>query len=178
MGLLTQIRPTTLARLVREFHYANAVDLTINGITRTIQSDPERPLLHVLRDELDLTGTKYGCGEGQCGSCTVLVAGIATRSCLTPLKTVQGKAITTIEGLEQRGQLHPVQQAFIDADALQCGFCTAGMIMSCVALLKKNSDPKPAEIQSALQGNVCRCGTYPRILEAVSNAARKVARPA
>lgn len=154
------------------------MDLTVNGITRATQSDPERPLLHVLRDELDLTGTKYGCGEGQCGACMVLVADIPTRSCLTPLKAVQGKAITTIEGLEQNGRLHPVQQAFIDADALQCGFCTAGMIMSCVALLKKNSNPKPADTQSALQGNVCRCGTYPRILEAVSKAAGKVARSA
>ena len=148
------------------------MDLTINGVRRTVHSDPSRPLLHVLRDEFDLTGTKYGCGEGQCGSCTVLLDGIAVRSCLTTAGAAQGKGITTIEALEQNGKLHPVQQAFIDADALQCGYCTAGMILSSVGLLRKNADPSVAEIKSALQGNVCRCGTYPRIVEAVRMAAK------
>lgn len=148
------------------------MDLLVNGIRRTVASSPDRPLLYVLRDELDLTGAKYGCGEGQCGACTVLVDGAPVRSCLTALKAVQGKQITTIEALEQDGKLHPVQQAFLDADALQCGYCTAGMIMSAVGLLKKNADPSVAEIKSAMQGNVCRCGTYPRIVEAVRKAAR------
>ncbi|WP_031496457.1 (2Fe-2S)-binding protein [Bryobacter aggregatus] len=148
------------------------MDLTINGVRRTVRSDPGRPLLHVLRDELDLTGTKYGCGEGQCGACTVLLDGAAVRSCLTPIRAAQGKAITTIEALERNGELHPVQQAFLQADALQCGFCTAGMIMASVGLLQKNSDPSAGQIQSALQGNLCRCGTYPRIVEAVQLAAK------
>jgi aerobic-type carbon monoxide dehydrogenase small subunit (CoxS/CutS family) len=148
------------------------MDLTINGLRRTVRGEPDRPLLHVLRDELDLTGTKYGCGEGQCGACTVLLDGAPVRSCITLLSAAQGKHVTTIEALEQNGRLHPVQQAFIDADAMQCGYCTAGMIMSSVGLLKKNADPSPAQIKSALQGNLCRCGTYPRIVEAVRMAAQ------
>ena len=147
------------------------MDLLVNGVRRAVASSPDRPLLYVLRDELDLTGTKYGCGEGQCGACMVLLDGAPVRSCLTALRAVQGKQITTIEALEQDGKLHPVQQAFLDADALQCGYCTAGMIMSAVGLLKKNADPSVAEIKSALQGNVCRCATYPRIVEAVRKAA-------
>ncbi|MCX6594087.1 MAG: (2Fe-2S)-binding protein [Acidobacteria bacterium] len=148
------------------------MDLVINAVRHSIRSAEERPLLYVLRDELGLTGTKYGCGEGQCGACTVLVDGAPVRSCLTPVKAVQGKQITTIEALERDGRLHPVQQAFIDKDALQCGFCTAGMIMSAAGLLKQNPDPTPAQIKSALQGNICRCGTYPRIVEAVRLAAK------
>ena len=148
------------------------MDLVINGVRHKILSEPERPLLHVLRDELGLTGTKYGCGEGQCGACTVLLDGAPVRSCLTTVKAAVGKPVTTIEELEQNGRLHPVQQAFLDTEALQCGFCTAGMIMSSVGLLKKNADPSVAEIKAALQGNVCRCGTYPRILEAVRLAAK------
>jgi aerobic-type carbon monoxide dehydrogenase small subunit (CoxS/CutS family) len=147
------------------------MDLLLNGIRRRVESDPERPLLYVLRDELDLTGAKYGCGEGQCGACTVLLDGAAVRSCLTPLKAAQGKQVTTIESLEQNGRLHPVQEAFIDADAMQCGYCTAGMIMSSVALLKKNPNPSEADIRSGLQGNICRCGTYSRIIQAVRMAA-------
>jgi aerobic-type carbon monoxide dehydrogenase small subunit (CoxS/CutS family) len=149
------------------------MDVVINGVRRGIQSDPERPLLYVLRDELDLTGTKYGCGEGQCGACTVLLDGVAVRSCLTTLKAAQGKQVTTIEGLEQNGRLHPVQQAFLDTDAMQCGYCTAGMVMSSVGLLKKNAHPNPTQIRSALQGNICRCGTYSRIVEAVRKAAQR-----
>jgi aerobic-type carbon monoxide dehydrogenase small subunit (CoxS/CutS family) len=125
----------------------------------------------VLRDELELTGTKYGCGEGQCGACTVLIEGAPVRSCITPASTVAGKEITTIEGLEQNGKLHPVQDAFIQADALQCGYCTPGMILSSVGLLKKTPRPTEPEIRRALQGNVCRCGTYPRIIAAVQMAA-------
>ena len=148
------------------------MELLVNGARRRVESDPERPLLYVLRDELDLTGTKYGCGEGQCGACTVLVDGAPVRSCRTPLRTVEGKQVTTIEALAQNGRLHPVQQAFIEADAMQCGYCTSGMIMASTALLKKNPAPQEADITRALQGNVCRCGTYPRIVNAVRMAAR------
>ncbi len=148
------------------------MDFVVNGIRHQIQSAPDRPLLAVLRDELDLTGTKYGCGEGQCGACTVLLDGAAVRSCLTPAKAAVGKQITTIEALAQNGKLHPVQEAFIQADAMQCGYCTAGMIMSSVGLLKKKPDPSDAEIKSGLQGNICRCGSYGRIIHAVHLAAK------
>jgi aerobic-type carbon monoxide dehydrogenase small subunit (CoxS/CutS family) len=148
------------------------MDLVVNGVRQRVRSDPGRPLLYVLRDELNLTGAKYGCGEGQCGACTVLLDGAPVRSCLTPLSAAQGKPVTTIESLEQHGRLHPVQQAFIDTDAMQCGYCTTGMIMSSVGLLKKKPDPTEPEIRSALQGNVCRCGTYPRIVQAVRMAAK------
>jgi aerobic-type carbon monoxide dehydrogenase small subunit (CoxS/CutS family) len=148
------------------------MDLVINGMRHRLQSDPDRSLLAVLRDELDLTGAKYGCGEGQCGACTVLLDGAPVRSCLTPAKAAQGKQVTTIEALAQGGQLHPVQEAFIQADAMQCGYCTAGMIMSSVGLLKKKPNPSDAEIKSGLQGNICRCGTYPRIVQAVRLASQ------
>jgi len=148
------------------------MDLEINGVRRAVQSEPDRPLLYVLRDELDLTGTKYGCGEGQCGACTVLLDGTPARSCLTPLRSAQGKKITTIEGLERNGKLHPVQEAFIEADVMQCGYCNSGMIMSAAALLQRKSRPAESDIQAALQGNICRCGTYPRIVQAVQMASR------
>jgi isoquinoline 1-oxidoreductase alpha subunit len=147
------------------------MDLTINGRRTTIQSDPERPLLWVLRNELDLTGAKYGCGEGQCGACTVLVDGVAVRSCITPLYTVAGREISTIEGLADGERLHPLQQAFLDCDAMQCGYCTCGMIMSAVALLRKSPAPSETEIKQKLDGTICRCGTYNRIVEAVHKAA-------
>lgn len=147
------------------------MDLTINGQRHTIQSDPERPLLWVLRNELDLTGAKYGCGEGQCGACTVLLDGVAHRSCITPVYTVAGREITTVEGLADGERLHPVQQAFIDCDAMQCGYCTGGMVLSTVALLRKSPTPSDAEIKQKLDGNLCRCGTYNRILAAVHKAA-------
>jgi aerobic-type carbon monoxide dehydrogenase small subunit (CoxS/CutS family) len=150
------------------------MELLVNGARHPVDSDPERPLLYVLRDELGLTGTKYGCGEGQCGACTVLLDGAAVRSCLTPLRAAQGKQIITIEGLEQNGRLHPLQEAFIEADAMQCGYCTSGMIVAGAALLRKSPKPADAEIRRALEGNVCRCGTYPRIIEAVRMAARHV----
>ncbi len=147
------------------------VDLHINGTRRRVEVDAARSLLSVLRDDLDLTGAKYGCGEGQCGACTVLIDGRAARSCITQVSTVAGKQVTTIEGLEQNGRLHPVQEAFIEAGAMQCGYCIPGMIMSGAALLKKNPRPSAAEIKSAMEGNVCRCGTYARIVEALRRAA-------
>jgi len=148
------------------------MDLLINGIRLPVRSTGDRPLLEALRDELDLTGTKYGCGEGQCGACTVLLDGAAVRSCLTTVAAAQGKQIRTIEGLAENGRLHPVQQGFLDADAMQCGYCTAGMIMSAVGLLNKNPNPGVPEIRAALQGNVCRCGTYSRVIDAVQKAVR------
>ncbi|MBO0725411.1 MAG: (2Fe-2S)-binding protein [Blastocatellia bacterium] len=147
------------------------LELQVNGINRRVEVGDERSLLSVLRDELDLTGAKYGCGEGQCGACTVLIDGRAARSCLTPVASVEGKQITTIEGLERNGDLHPLQEAFLSEDAMQCGYCTAGMIMSGVGLLKKNPSPTDAEILRAMEGNVCRCGTYPRIVAAIRRAA-------
>jgi aerobic-type carbon monoxide dehydrogenase small subunit (CoxS/CutS family) len=148
-----------------------ATDLVVNGVRRRVSADPQKSLLGVLREDLDLTGTKYGCGEGQCGACTVLVDGVATRACLTRLGVVAGKAITTIEGLEDAGRLHPLQQAFLDAGAMQCGYCTAGMIVAGSALLARNPDPDEPEIRHALEGNLCRCGTYLRIVAAVRAAA-------
>jgi aerobic-type carbon monoxide dehydrogenase small subunit (CoxS/CutS family) len=145
--------------------------LTINGIEHDVNADPKIDLLSVLRDDLDLTGTKYGCGEGACGACTVLIDGIASRSCSTTLSFVAGKNITTIEGLEKDGKLHPVQEAFLKADAFQCTYCTSGMIMSSVALLKKIPSPSEQDIISAMNGNICRCGTYPRIIKAIKLAA-------
>ncbi len=151
---------------------AQRFELQINGQRHSIQSAPDATLLTVLRDHLGLTGSKYGCGEGQCGACTVLLDNAPRRSCITPVSAVAGKSITTIEGLEQSGRLHPIQQAFLDAEAFQCAYCTSGMIMSSVALLRQNSNPTQAEIEQALQGNICRCGTHPRIIEAVRNAAK------
>ena len=146
------------------------MELVVNQRHYRLLVDPSRVLLWVLRDELELTGTKYGCGEGHCGACTVLIDGAPVRSCMTRASVVAGKEITTIEGLEQNGKLHPLQEAFIQADALQCGHCTPGMILSSVGLLKKTPQPSEPEIRRALQGNVCRCGTYPRIIAAVQMA--------
>jgi aerobic-type carbon monoxide dehydrogenase small subunit (CoxS/CutS family) len=150
---------------------AKPIELEINGKRYEIQSDPETPLLSVLRDELNLTGTKYGCGEGQCGACTVLLGGAPRRSCQIPVSAAAAKPITTIEGLEKDGHLHPVQQAFLDAGAFQCAYCTSGMILSSAGLLSTNSNPTTAEIVQSLQGNICRCGTHPRIIDAVHHAA-------
>lgn len=150
---------------------ADSIKLEINGKTHQLSVDPEVPLLYVLRENLDLTGTKYGCGEGQCGACTVMVDGVARRSCLTPVGSVAGKRITTIEGLAPNNELHPLQQAFWDADAFQCSYCTSGMIVAAAAFLKTNPNPSEAQIAHALNGNVCRCGTHPRIIAAVQKAA-------
>lgn len=151
------------------------MDLTVNGKRAHVDTDPERPLLWVLRNELGLTGAKYGCGEGQCGACTVLLDGVPHRSCLTAVGTATGKEITTIEGIADGERLHPVQQSFIECDAMQCGYCTPGMIMESVALLRKRPSPSEAEIRQQLDGNICRCGTYNRIVKAVKAAARTMA---
>ncbi len=150
---------------------ARTIRFQLNGASRSAPAQPSRVLLWVLRDELDLTGAKYGCGEGQCGACTVLIDGRAARSCVTNLDDVAGKSITTIEGLAQGEKLHPLQTAFIESGAMQCGYCVPGMIVSALALLKKNPDPSEAEIRSGMRGNICRCGTYPRIVQAVKKAA-------
>ncbi len=149
-------------------------ELCINGATRGVDADSERSLLSVLRDDLELTGAKYGCGEGKCGACTVLVDGEPIRSCTTLVGEVQSKPITTIEALEHDGKLHPLQQAFLDKDAMQCAYCTSGMIMSGVALLSRNPDPTPREVVQAMNGNICRCGTYPRIIAALLQAAKEM----
>ena len=144
--------------------------LLINGQSLEVDVEPDASLLSVLREELDLTGTKYGCGEGQCGACTVLVDGRAQRSCMTRVSTISGKAITTVEGLAAGNRLHPVQQAFLDEGAMQCAYCTSGMIMSAVSLLHDRQNPTDDEILQFMQGNICRCGTYPRIVAAVHRA--------
>jgi isoquinoline 1-oxidoreductase alpha subunit len=146
------------------------MELVVNQKRYRLPVDPDRMLLWVLRNEFELTGSKYGCGEGQCGACTVLIDGSPVRSCITRVSTAAGKQITTIEGLAQNGQLHPLQEAFIQADAMQCGYCTPGMILSGVGLLKKTPHPSEPEIRRALEGNLCRCGTYPRIVAAMQIA--------
>ena len=146
--------------------------LTVNGARKSVQAPPEESLLSVLRNRLELTGTKYGCGEGQCGACTVLLDGRPVRSCQTPVSEAAGKKITTIEGLTRNGKLHPVQAAFLEEEAFQCGYCTPGMIVSTVALLESNPNPQRGDVVGHLSGNICRCGTYPRILAAIGRAAR------
>ncbi len=148
------------------------IHLTVNGKPYTVDAGPQTSLLSVLREQLDLTGSKYGCGEGQCGACTVLIDGKAQRSCVTRVGNVSQKQITTIEGLASGEQLHPMQEAFLEAGAMQCGYCTSGMIMSAVALLERNPAPKESEIIDFMDGNVCRCGTYPRIVSAIQKAAK------
>jgi len=148
----------------------NITSLNVNGKKLPVNVDSQTSLLSVLRDFLGLTGTKYGCGEAQCGACTVHIDGVMTRSCTMPVGKVAGKQITTIEGLAKEGQLHPLQQAFIEADAMQCGYCTSGMIMSGAALLKKNPKPSRDEIVKHMDRNMCRCGTYLRIVKAIEIA--------
>jgi aerobic-type carbon monoxide dehydrogenase small subunit (CoxS/CutS family) len=150
-----------------------SVLLVVNGRQQRVDAPLEETLLSVLRNRLDLTGTKYGCGEGQCGACMVLLDGEATPSCQTLLSEAAGKKIVTIEGLAQNGRLHPVQAAFLEAEAFQCGYCTSGMILTCVSLLKSNPNPSPEDITGTLARNLCRCGTHPRIFAAVQSAARK-----
>jgi aerobic-type carbon monoxide dehydrogenase small subunit (CoxS/CutS family) len=151
---------------------AKPIEIEVNGKRYAVNYPPDTPLLYVLRDELGLTGTKYGCGEGQCGACTVLMGGAPRRSCQIPVSAATTKPVTTIEGLEKGGKLHPVQQAFLDAGAFQCAYCTAGMVMSSVGFLQMKAHPKREEIDQFLQGNICRCGTHPRIIEAVQHAAK------
>ena len=153
---------------------AKPIEIEVNGKRYPVSYPPETPLLHVLRDELGLTGTKYGCGEGQCGACTVLIGDAPRRSCQIPVSAAAAKPITTVEGLEKNGKLHPVQQAFLDAGAFQCAFCTSGMVMSSVGLLQTNANPSQADIVQFLQGNICRCGTHPRIIAAVQQAAKSM----
>jgi aerobic-type carbon monoxide dehydrogenase small subunit (CoxS/CutS family) len=149
--------------------------LNVNGKNYKVSAPDEETLLSVLRNRLDLTGTKYGCGEGQCGACTVLMDGTPTRSCSIPAAAAAGAKITTIEGLEQDGNLTSVQQAFLDEGAFQCGYCTSGMIMSATALLRDHHAPNEEQILAAMNGNVCRCGTYPRILAAIHRASSHTA---
>jgi aerobic-type carbon monoxide dehydrogenase small subunit (CoxS/CutS family) len=150
--------------------------LDVNGAERRVDADAGRTLLSVLRDDLELTGAKYGCGEGQCAACTVLVDGQATKSCITKAGSAAGKRIVTIEGLARNGKLHPVQEAFLEADALQCGYCTPGMIMGAVSLLRRTPNPSEAEIVIGMNGHICRCGTYSRIVGAIRAASKKGAR--
>ena len=145
-------------------------ELLVNGSKKRVEADSKRSLLCILRHDLDMTGAKYGCGEGRCGACTVLIDGQPTRSCTTEVGKVEGKQIQTIEGLETDGRLHPVQEAFLACDAMQCGFCTTGMIMSAVALLRDNPTPSTEEASRFMNGNICRCGTYSRILAAIHKA--------
>jgi aerobic-type carbon monoxide dehydrogenase small subunit (CoxS/CutS family) len=151
------------------------IELNVNGTRHRIETDAETSLLSVLRDELNLTGAKYGCGEGQCGACTVLIDGVAVRSCLRSAVSTAGKRVTTIEGLARNGKLHPVQEAFLEAEALQCGYCTPGMIMSAASLLSKKANPTTDEIAHSMEGNMCRCGTYNRVLVAIQDASRRMA---
>jgi aerobic-type carbon monoxide dehydrogenase small subunit (CoxS/CutS family) len=148
------------------------IEFTLNGKAARLETEPDRPLLWILRGELALTGTKYGCGEGLCGACTVLVDGQAARACLYSIKDVAAKTVITIEGLAAGEQLHPVQQAFAEHDALQCGYCTPGMIMAAVDLLNRNPSASDADIIGGLDNNLCRCGAHKRILEAVRSVAR------
>ncbi len=147
------------------------IQFTVNGKARSVDTEPERPLLEVLREDLGLTGAKYGCGEAQCGACTVLLDNKAIFSCVTPVSSAQGRKIVTIEGLAQNGKLHPVQQAFLDEGAMQCGYCTPGMILRTVALLAAHPKPTGAQIVEGLNGNLCRCNGQHRILAAVRRAA-------
>jgi aerobic-type carbon monoxide dehydrogenase small subunit (CoxS/CutS family) len=150
---------------------AGISEINVNGAKRRVEVDADRSLLSVLRDDLDLTGSKYGCGEGRCGACTVIIDGKAVRSCVTAVGECAQKQVTTIEGLEKDGKLHPLQEAFLHVGAMQCGYCTPGMIMSGAALLSKTPEPTTPEIVKAMDGNICRCGTYGRIIAAVQKAA-------
>lgn len=149
----------------------STIKLNINGKTQTVDVDPNTPILWVLRDHLDLVGTKYGCGIAQCGACTVIMDGNAVRSCSVPVSSAEGAKITTIEGLSENGD-HPVQKAWMEHDVPQCGYCQAGQIMNAVALLENNSNPSDEDIDNAMNGNICRCGTYVRIKKAIKTAAR------
>jgi nicotinate dehydrogenase subunit A len=150
---------------------AQTLKLRVNGVEREVSAEPGTPLLYILRNDLGLKGTRFGCGEGHCGACTVLVDGKPLQSCDTPLWSAAGHEVTTVEGLSRDGRLHPVQQAFIDEQAAQCGYCINGIMMSAVALLERNPEPGEADIAAALERNLCRCGTHVRILRAIARAA-------
>ena len=152
------------------------ISFTLNNKPVTLEVDGDRELLWVLRTELGLTGTKYGCGEGVCGACTVLIDNEALPSCQIQIKDVAGSEVTTIEGLEKDGELHPLQKAFVEHDALQCGFCTPGMIMKAHSVLTENPNPSRADIVEGMEGNLCRCGAHPRILDAIETAAKEMKR--
>ncbi|HLJ13520.1 MAG TPA: (2Fe-2S)-binding protein [Bryobacteraceae bacterium] len=153
---------------------SESLELNVNGVRQYISIEPERTLLEVLREDLDLTGTKYGCGEGQCGACTVLVEGRPARSCQTQIKAVVGKRVTTIEGLAREAKFDPLREALLKHDAMQCGYCTSGMVMSAAALLSKNPGPERRDVIHFMDGNICRCGAYPRIVEAILEAAGRM----
>ena len=146
------------------------ISLKVNGKSQTVEAEPDMPLLYALRNDLQLNGPKFGCGLAQCGACTVIMDGNAIRSCVTPMSAVQNKSVTTLEGLGSTKKLHKIQQAFVDEQAAQCGYCINGMIMSTKALLDKNPKPTDSQIREALAGNLCRCGTHIRILRAVKRA--------
>lgn len=152
------------------------IKLTVNGATHTVDLDPTTPLLYALSDELNLRGPKFGCGLGQCGSCTVIINGQAVRSCITPLQAVAGASITTLEGIGTTDKPHPLQQAFIDEQAAQCGFCLNAVIMTAKAFLDKNPKPTPAQLEQALSGVLCRCFTHVRMFRAIQKAAKEMAR--
>ena len=152
-----------------------ATSITVNGRAHSVEAAADTPLLYVLRNDLELNGAKYGCGFAQCGACTVVIEGKPVRSCVTPVSAVAGKAITTIEGLGSNGAPHPLQKAFIEEQAAQCGYCANGMIMTAKIFLDKNSRPTEAQIKKALGANYCRCGTHNRIVRAVQRAAKEVA---
>jgi len=156
----------------------NSLALRVNGTVHPVPVDPDRSLLYVLREELGLTGPKYGCGEGECGACKVLIDGVAVRSCVTPIGEAAGRSITTIEGIADGDRLHPVQEAFLEAGAFQCGYCTPGMIVTAVSLLDRIPRPSDVEIRAAMDGNLCRCGGYLRILDAIERSVRRSAPPA
>lgn len=151
------------------------IALKVNGKARTVEAEPDTPLLYVLRDNLEMHGPKFGCGLGQCGACTVMLDGVAARSCVIPVSKVGARAVTTLEGLGTSAKPHPVQQAFIDEQAAQCGYCINGMVMTSAAFLAKNKNPSDADIKRALAGNLCRCGTHVRIVRAVKRAAKSMA---
>ena len=146
------------------------IPLKVNGKSKVVDADPETPLLYILRNDLQLNGPKFGCGLAQCGACTAIMAGNAIRSCVTPVKAASNRPVTTLEGLGSTKKLHPVQKAFVDEQAAQCGYCINGMIMTTKALLDKNPKPNDSQIKEALAGNLCRCGTHTRILRAVKRA--------
>ena len=151
-----------------------SLTMTVNGQERSIHTDPRRPLLDVLREDLGLTGPKYACGEGRCGACSVLIDGRSVRSCLTACRAVENKSIVTIEGLASGETLHPVQEAFVEQGAVQCGYCTAGMILGAVALLERNAAPSNEEIVDAMNGHLCRCNGYPKVVSAIRHASEQM----